>query len=76
MSQRFNDNLLKVISLSEQMLRLAEHGDRDRNDPSCGILYGILRDSAYRLRALASQECDHHRKEGKWDADIKSTGTD
>lgn len=74
MSQDFNNNLLEVLSLSEEMLRLADRGDRDRNDPSCGILYGILRDSAYRLRALANQECDHHRDEGKWD--LKGTGTE
>ncbi len=71
MSQAFNDNLLEVLALSEQMLQLAERGDRDRNDASCGILYGILRDSAYRLRALASHECAHHRDEGKWDAELQ-----
>ena len=69
MKQAFNNNLLEVLNLSEQMLHLAERGDRDRNDASCGILYGILRDSAYRLRALAQRECDHHRDEGKWDED-------
>ena len=76
MKQAFNSNLLEVLSLTEQMLHLAERGDRDRNDASCGILYGILRDTAYRLRALAKQECDHHRHEGKWDADLKITGTE
>ncbi len=50
------------------MLALADEGDRDRNDDSCGIIYGILRDSAYRLRKLVETECEKHKKAGKWDA--------
>lgn len=67
MSQPFNTNLKKLIELTREMLALADEGDRDRNDDSCGILYGILRDSAYRLRALTEEECQKHRDKGKWD---------
>ena len=49
------------------MLALADEGDQSRNDPSCGILYGILRDMAYRLRQLTEQECEKHKQAGKWD---------
>lgn len=69
MGSSFNDNLLKTVRLTREMLALADEGDRDRNDDSCGILYGVLRDSAYRLRALAQKECEKHRISGKWDAD-------
>jgi hypothetical protein len=69
MAQTFNENLVKIIRLSREMLALADEGDRDRNDDSCGIIFGILRDSAYRLRKLAEQECDAHRAAGKWDID-------
>ncbi len=65
----FNDNLLKVQELTKEMLALADEGDRDRNDDSCGILYGILRDAAYRLRSLAEEECKKHEATGKWDSD-------
>lgn len=70
MSQSYNDNLVQVLALTEQMLSLAERGDQDRNDASCGILYGILRDSAYRLKRLAELECTSHREQGKWDIDV------
>ena len=67
MSEPFNENLLKTIRLTREMLALADEGDRDRNDDSCGIVYGVLRDTAYRLRKLAEQECERHRASGKWD---------
>ena len=69
MGKAFNDNLKRTIKLTREMLALADEGDRDRNDDSCGILYGILRDSAYRLRALAQAECDKHKHSGKWDGE-------
>lgn len=66
MDHPFNQNLLRLIDLTQQMLTLADEGDRDRNDPACGIIYGILRDSAYKLRKMAKEECDHHKDSGKW----------
>ena len=67
MSKSFNTNLKRLIELTREMIALADEGDRDRDDDSCGILYGILRDSAYRLRALAEEECNKHLRQGKWD---------
>jgi hypothetical protein len=67
MGKANNDNLLRTVRLTREMLALADEGDRDRDDDSCGILYGILRDTAYRLRELAEQECDKHKASGKWD---------
>ncbi len=67
MANAFNENLLRMVRLTREMLALADEGDRDRDDDSCGILYGVLRDSAYRLRELANKECEKHRRSGKWD---------
>jgi hypothetical protein len=66
MKHPFNENLVRLLRLTKEMLALADEGDRDRADPGCGILYGILRDSAYKLRKLATEECEHHKKSGKW----------
>ena len=68
MASSFNENLLRTVRLTREMLALADEGDRDRNDDSCGIIYGVLRDAAYRLRKLAEEECDKHRQAKKWDA--------
>ena len=67
MSRPFNENIRLVKELTEEMLKLADRGDHYRNDASCGILYGVLRDTAYRLRKLADEECDKHKQAGKWD---------
>ncbi|MFH1843196.1 MAG: hypothetical protein ABIF77_08300 [bacterium] len=70
MTERFNENLINVTRLTREMLALADEGDRDRTDDSCGILYGILRDMAYRLRSLAEEECEKHKNAGKWDKEL------
>ncbi|MBN2802083.1 MAG: hypothetical protein JXR91_03215 [Deltaproteobacteria bacterium] len=69
MASSFNENLIKTLKLTNEMLALADEGDRDRNDDTCGIVYGVLRDTAYRLRQLAERECDSHKFKGKWDED-------
>lgn len=76
MPETFNENLLKVIRLTREMSALADEGDRSRDDDSCGILYGILRDMAYRLRGLAFEECEKHKKVGKWDIEKRIEKTE
>ena len=61
-----NTNLLKLLRLTREMMALADEGDRDRTDDSCAILYGVLRDSAYKLRTMAKRECENHEKKGDW----------
>ena len=75
MAEAFNENLQRTLRLTREMLALADEGDRDRNDDSCGILYGILRDTAYRLRRLAEAECAQHKQAGKWDANKLNAST-
>ena len=65
--QQANENLRRTIRLTREMLAIADEGDRDRLDDSCGILYGVLRDVAYRLRKAAEEECEKHRHSGVWD---------
>ncbi len=49
-------NLKKVISLCYQMLEIADHGDQERDDPGSGVVYGTLRDAAYKIRRMAEKE--------------------
>ena len=48
------------------MIYLADRGDADREDNGCGILYGVLRDSAYKLKNLAEDEKANHIQKGWW----------
>ena len=60
-----NDNLRKVIQLSYEMLELADHGDRFREDSGCGVVYGTLRDEAYKIRQIAEEELLQHGSKPK-----------
>jgi hypothetical protein len=63
--------LLKTIEMTSSMLRLADEGDANREDNGCGVLYGVLRDSAYKIRRLAEAEKETHiRKALRGDAAI------
>jgi len=61
-----NLHIEQALKLTEQMISLADEGDSDREDNGCGILYGVLRDSAYKLRRLAEAEKQNHIRKGWW----------
>jgi len=48
------------------MLSIADKGDAVREDAGCGVLYGVLRDAAYKIKKLAEAEKDAHVKKGWW----------
>jgi hypothetical protein len=64
-------NIKKTLQLTDQMIQLAEMGDAQREDTGCGILYGVLLDSAYKLKKLAEKEKENHIKKGWWKNDIE-----
>jgi hypothetical protein len=68
-----NLHIKKTLKLVEEMIYLADQGDADREDNGCGILYGVLRDSAYKLKNLAEDEKANHIQKGWWpDAGMKN----
>ena len=64
-------NIKKILQLTDKMIELAETGDAQREDTGCGILYGVLLDSAYKLKRLAEKEKENHIKKGWWKNDIE-----
>ncbi len=60
-------NIIQTLSIVEKMLKLAEEGDDEREDTGCGVMYGMLRDSAYKIRQLAEKEKQAHMNKGWWD---------
>lgn len=61
-----NLHIEKTLKLVDEMICLADQGDTDREDNGCGILYGVLRDSAYKLKHLAENEKENHIRKGWW----------
>jgi hypothetical protein len=64
-----NENIKTTLILVEEMIKLANKGDIEREDTGCGILYGVLRDSAYKIKKLAEKEKEDHIYKGWWKKD-------
>jgi hypothetical protein len=62
-----NECINKTLELADFMLKLADAGDAARKDVGCGVLYGVLRDAAYRIKKLAEAERQTHIKKGVWE---------
>ncbi|MDM8516185.1 hypothetical protein QUF76_08315 [Desulfobacterales bacterium HSG16] len=62
-------NIKETLDLVKSMLKLADKGDIEREDTGCGIMYGVLRDSAYKLKKLAEEEREKHIAKGWWEED-------
>lgn len=61
-----DQNIKDTIQLVKDMIDLANKGDLEREDTGCGILYGVLRDCAYKLKKLAEMEKENHIHKGWW----------
>ena len=61
-----DDNIQRILDLTREMIILADQGDASREDTGCGILYGVLRDAAYKIRQLAENEKERHQAKGWW----------
>jgi hypothetical protein len=61
-----DESIIKVIALADEMILLSDEGDAVREDTGCGVLYGVLRDSAYRIKKMAEDEKTAHIKKGWW----------
>ena len=64
-----DESIKNTISIAERMLKIADEGDMVREDNGCGVLYGVLRDAAFRVKKLAEAEKDAHIRKGWWEVD-------
>jgi hypothetical protein len=62
--KRCDQNIQKTLELVEKMVELADKGDAEREDTGCGILYGVMLDSAYKIKKLAEKEKLVHIQKG------------
>lgn len=61
-----NEVIEKTLELVERMAAIADEGEMVREDTGCGVLFGVLRDSAYKIRRLAEEEREAHIRKGWW----------
>lgn len=72
LKKKCDTNIAGTIELAKKMIQLAQEGDEHREDPGCGILYGILLDSGYKILDLAQREKQNHISKGWWEESLKS----
>lgn len=65
----YNKDILRVMKLSRKLLFCADRGDLNRKDDSCGVLFGVVRDCAYKMTDLARKERQRHIDNGLWDGE-------
>jgi len=66
--RKCNKHILDALDLACRLTILADEGETDAQDDSCVVLYGVIRDCAYKIRKLAEQERDAHIARGIWDS--------
>ena len=54
------------------MIILSDEGEAESIDNGCALLYGVIRDCAYRIRAEAERERDQHIEQGNWEQNTNS----
>jgi hypothetical protein len=75
LSKRCDKNIARTIDMAKEMIDMAHHGYDDHEDPGCGVLYGILLDSGYRILDLALKEKQAHIDKGWWYETVKDPKT-
>ncbi len=66
LKKKCDTNIASTIKIAKKMIQLAQDGDENREDPGCGVIYGILLDSGYRILDLAQREKQNHIDKGWW----------
>lgn len=67
MKQLCNEHIKESLNLARSLIILADEGERDSTDDGCRLLYGVIRDCAYKIRNEAEREQRIHQNKKKWD---------
>ena len=57
-----DEHIENALRLAHELILIADAGDEVRQDVGCGILFGTIRDCAYKIQTLARQELQEHQK--------------
>ncbi len=58
----------KALDYSRELIILADEGEASSEDDGCVLLFGVIRDCAYKIRASAEREKQTHAARGLWEA--------
>jgi hypothetical protein len=57
----------RALELANGLTVLADEGEAECLDDGCAVLYGVIRDCAYKIRGRAEEEREVHKLRGLWD---------
>jgi len=67
MKQLCNEHIKESLDLVRSLIILADEGERDSSDDGCRLLYGVIRDCAYKIKNEAERERSVHQTNNKWE---------
>jgi hypothetical protein len=67
MKQLCNKHIKEALDLVRRLIILADEGEQHSDDDGCRLLYGVIRDCAYKIRNEAEREKNAHKINNKWD---------
>jgi len=67
MKELCNKHIKETLDLVRSLIILADEGESDSQDDGCRLLYGVIRDCAYKIKYEAEREIDAHKNNKKWD---------
>jgi hypothetical protein len=67
MTKTCNNHIRKALEAVKTLMVLADEGEAASTDDGCVVLYSVVRDCAYKIRAEAERERDAHKARGQWE---------
>ena len=66
MEKQHNEYILKALKIANDLIDLANNEKVLGNDNVCGILLGVMRDCAYKIRRQVERECQGRKAKSQW----------
>ena len=67
MDNRKNKYISEALQIADDLMELANNEAGLVDEGGFGILFGVMRDCAYKIRAEAERERDAHKARGQWE---------
>ena len=66
MAETCNNHIKQALDEARKLTILADEGEAGSKDDGCVLLYSVVRDCAYKIRAQAERERKEHEARGVW----------
>ncbi len=74
MTSPTDSHIAEALRIADELNRLADCGEECAQDNGCPVLFGVIRDCAYRIKGRAEQEREVHIRRELWCGDVLEGG--